>query len=91
MLRMFRSNKAVVSQRVEALADAVEASGAEGVLFYLRIYEDSPSWDFPEQNKRLKAMGKKFAYLAKQGPEITGNIKLRADITAFISDMKGGC
>jgi benzoyl-CoA reductase/2-hydroxyglutaryl-CoA dehydratase subunit BcrC/BadD/HgdB len=91
MLRMFSSKKAFVSQRVEALADAVEASGAEGVLFYLRIYEDSPSWDFPEQNKRLKAMGKKVAYLAKQGTEITGNIKLRADITAFISDMKGGC
>ncbi|MBW8382195.1 MAG: 2-hydroxyacyl-CoA dehydratase family protein [Youngiibacter sp.] len=91
MLRMFSSKKAFVSQRVEALADAVAASEADGVLFYLRIYEDSPSWDFPEQNIRLKSMGKKVAYVAKQSTNVSDNTLLKTEIEAFISNLKGGC
>lgn len=91
MLRMFSSKKAFVSQRVEALADAVAESEAEGVLFYLRIYEDSPSWDFPEQNIRLKSMGKKVAYIAKQSTNVSDNQILKTEIEALISSLKGGC
>ncbi len=57
MLRTFSSKKAFVSQRVQALHDAVKKSGARGVIFYNHIYEEAASWDYPEQKKCLESEG----------------------------------
>ena len=57
MLRSFSSKKAFVSQRVEALNDAVKESGAEAVIFYTNIYEEAASWDYPSQKKSLDEQG----------------------------------
>ena len=65
MLREFSSKKAFVSQRVSALNRQVCKSGAQLVLFYLHMYEEAASWDYPEQKKSLEAQGIKTACFSK--------------------------
>ena len=90
MLRMFSSKKAFVSQRVESLVKAVEESEAEGVLFYFRIYEDSPSWDYPEQKAALRTIGKEEVCFEKQGLSIQEDSGDKDRMIKFVNDLKGG-
>ena len=84
MLRGYSNKKAFVSQRVEALNQEVAATGADAVIFYTNIYEDSASWDYPSQKKSLDEQGIKNACFAKMLYPAEKNEGLADRIAEFI-------
>ena len=57
MLRSPGCKRAFVSERVETICKKAVNCGAKGVISYTHIYDDAPSWDFPEQKKALSELG----------------------------------
>jgi benzoyl-CoA reductase/2-hydroxyglutaryl-CoA dehydratase subunit BcrC/BadD/HgdB len=90
MLREFSSKKAFVSQRVESLNRCVNAAGANGVVFFMNIFEEAASWDYPEQKKSLEKRSIDTAAFVKQQYPISKNEGLEDELIAFIQRMKGG-
>ena len=88
MLRSFSSKKAFVSQRVEALDEAVKASGAEAVVFYTNIYEEAASWDYPSQKASLDAQGIKNASWVKMQYPAGLNEGLAESIAQFVKGLE---
>ena len=88
MLRSFSSKKAFVSQRVEALNEAVKASGAEAVVFYTNIYEEAASWDYPSQKASLDAQGIKNASWVKMQYPAGLNEGLAESIAQFVKGLE---
>lgn len=89
MLRSYSSKKAFVSQRVEALDEAVNASGAKAVMFYINIYEESASWDYPSQKKSLEDRGIATKAYVKMSYPISRNEWLEDNLRTFIDSLKG--
>lgn len=90
MLRQFSSKKAFVSQRVKALDEEVNETGAQAVLFYTNIYEEAASWDYPSQRDSLEGRGIKTACFAKMAWPIEKNEGLQDKLNAFVAQLKGG-
>ena len=88
MLRSFSSKKAFVSQRVEALNDAVKESGAEAVIFYTNIYEEAASWDYPSQKKSLDEQGIKNGSWVKMQYPAGLNEGLAQSIAQFVKGLE---
>ncbi len=88
MLRSFSSKKAFVSQRVDALNEAVAAAKADAVIFYTNIYEEAASWDYPSQKKSLDGQGIKNACFAKMQYPAKLNEGLAENIGAFIKGLE---
>lgn len=92
-LRLASPKKALVSQRVRAVIDGVKATGAQGVIFFIRQWDEAASWDFPEQHKALKAMGIPSLLLVNQKYPLNNTEELKADISQFLETsraQKGG-
>ena len=88
MLRSFSSKKAFVSQRVQALNDAVKANGAQAVIFYTNIYEEAASWDYPSQKKSLDEQGIKNASWVKMQYPAKLNEGLAESIADFVKGLE---
>lgn len=88
MLRSFSSKKAFVSQRVKALDDAVDTCGADAVLFYSNLYEESASWDYPSQKASLEGRGIPTVCFAKMQYPVEDNDGLSERIQEFITAVK---
>ena len=88
MLREYSSKKAFVSQRVEALDEAVNASKAGAVLFYINAYEEAASWDYPSQKKSLETRGIKTCAMMKMKYPVYDNEGLELKIRKFIESSK---
>lgn len=56
-LRSPSIQKSNVTQRVQALSEAVTSTSAQSVILLSQKYEDAISWDYPEQKKVLDAKG----------------------------------
>jgi benzoyl-CoA reductase/2-hydroxyglutaryl-CoA dehydratase subunit BcrC/BadD/HgdB len=87
MLRQISSKKSSIDSRVRELDEAVAATDAKGVIFYLNVYDDSGSWDYPSQKKSLDANGIANAYFAKQQYPVAKNEGLPEQIATFIQGM----
>lgn len=57
MLRQAGTKRAFVSERIEAVCEAVRTCGARGMISCTYQYDDAPSWDFPRQTEALQKMG----------------------------------
>lgn len=90
MLREFSSKKAFVSQRVDALNRMVDATGAQGVVFYTNIYEEAASWDYPSQKKSLEGRGIPTVCFSKMTWPIPEGEALQQGLDAFAATLKGG-
>jgi benzoyl-CoA reductase/2-hydroxyglutaryl-CoA dehydratase subunit BcrC/BadD/HgdB len=90
MLREFSSKKAFVSQRVEALDRSASETGADAVLFYTNIYDDSGSWDYPSQRKSLESRGIATLHMAKMAYPVEKNEDLDERLAAFVRELKEG-
>lgn len=90
MLREFSSKKAFVSQRVDALNRGVKETDAQAVLFYMNIYEEAASWDYPSQKASLEDQGIKTAAFVKMLYPVTKNEGLQSRLDAFVESLKGG-
>ena len=88
MLRSFSSKKAFVSQRVQALDEAVNASRADAVIFYVNVYEESASWDYPSQKKSLEDRGIATKAFVKMAYPIEKNEWLEDSLKEFIDSLK---
>ena len=88
MLRSFSSKKAFVSQRVQALDEAVNALKADAVVFYVNMYEESASWDYPSQKKSLENRGIATKAFVKMAYPITRNEWLEDNLKKFIDSLK---
>ncbi|AOT69814.1 2-hydroxyacyl-CoA dehydratase subunit D [Geosporobacter ferrireducens] len=88
MLRIFSSKKAFVSQRVEALKEQMTKTKPDGVIFFMRQYDDPGSWDYPEQAKMLKELNIPSILLVKQPYDISKAEELREKIDTFIEALK---
>ncbi|HHX24542.1 MAG TPA: 2-hydroxyacyl-CoA dehydratase [Thermoanaerobacterales bacterium] len=94
MLRMFSPKKAFVSQRVAALKEQIERTKPDGVIFFMRQYDDPSSWDYPEQAKMLKELNIPSLLLVRQPHDLSKADGLKEKVEAFISALdqeKGGC
>jgi benzoyl-CoA reductase/2-hydroxyglutaryl-CoA dehydratase subunit BcrC/BadD/HgdB len=89
MLRQPSSKKSFVSQRVELVKELMGKSNADGVLFFMRNYEDAPSWDYPEQAKAIEEMSKLHLYIGKQSLDISNNEETQVRIKEFVDSLKG--
>ena len=87
LLRQISSKKSSVDDRVKELDDAVAATNAQGVVFFMNIYEDSGSWDYPSQKKSLDAHGIANAYFAKQQYPVAKNEDLGDKLAEFVKGM----
>lgn len=88
MLRSFSSKKAFVSQRVQALNKSAEACRADGVLFYLNIYEESGSWDYPSQKQTLEEKGILTCSQVKMQYPAEKNTELKEALQAFAGALR---
>jgi len=88
MLRSFSSKKAFVSQRVQALDEAVNASQADAVIFYVNMYEESASWDYPSQKKSLEDRGIATKAFVKMAYPVARNEWLEDSLKKFIDSLK---
>ena len=66
MLRSPSAAKGLVKERVSALLENVDRTGASCVLFYTDIYDEAASWDFPSQKKALEERGIPFVNCVKR-------------------------
>lgn len=89
-LRSYSSKKAFVSQRVEALQNSMRDTKADAALFYMNIYEEPASWDYPSQKRWLDSEGKPSAYFAKQQYPAPLNEGLADELKRFAEELKGG-
>jgi benzoyl-CoA reductase/2-hydroxyglutaryl-CoA dehydratase subunit BcrC/BadD/HgdB len=89
-LREPGTHQATVSERVSALLQQVQATGAQGVIAYIYEADDAPSWDFPEQREALEARGIPMLLLDHQpyGPERTDDLRRRVE--QFIKSIGRG-
>lgn len=90
MLRTPSSKKAFVKERVDALCSSVEKCGAQGVIFYMNIYDEAASWDYPSQKEALDKMGIPSLMLAVQPYPIGDDAELSKALGAFAQQLKGG-
>lgn len=87
-LRLPSPNKNLVSQRVAALVDQVKECGAEGVIFFMRAYDEASTWDYPEQHKALEALGIPSKIFVTQPYELTNRSQLAEEIQALVAEIK---
>jgi benzoyl-CoA reductase/2-hydroxyglutaryl-CoA dehydratase subunit BcrC/BadD/HgdB len=90
MLRLFSSKKALVSRRVEALIGEAVSKGAEAVLFYMNVYDEAASWDYPSQKQALDRLGIATAAYFKMPYPISDKAALQESITTFVDSLRGG-
>ena len=88
MLRRPGPKRAFVSERVEAICRSARACGAEGVIAYTYLYDDAPSWDFPEQKKALKEMGIPMLQLTGRPYGVEEGESLKTKLEEFASSIK---
>jgi len=89
MLRDFSSKKALVSERVKTLDEAVDASGARGVIFYINAYEEAASWDYPSEKKSLESRGILTKAFVKMSYPVSANVGLEDKIREFTKALGG--
>ncbi len=90
MLREFSSKKAFVSERVAALDREVDATGAQGVIFYTNQYDEVATWDMPKQRKSLEERGVKHITFGRMLWPVANNEGLDEKLNEFAAEMKGG-
>lgn len=89
MLRQAGTKRAFVSERTEAVCEAVQACGAGGMISYTYQYDDAPSWDFPKQAKALEKTGVKALQLSGQPYSVKNNSKAENAVKQLIAQVKG--
>jgi benzoyl-CoA reductase/2-hydroxyglutaryl-CoA dehydratase subunit BcrC/BadD/HgdB len=82
-LRSPSSKKSFVRERVDTLCDSVGQSGADAVIFYMNLYEEAASWDYPSQKNALEASGLSTLLLAKQPWPIRDKAVTKARLERF--------
>lgn len=86
MLRSTGTKRAFVSERTEAVCRNAGNCGAEAFIAYTHIYDDAPSWDFPEQKKALEKMGIRSLQLAQLSYREDLDVYLQKKIKSFLSE-----
>jgi benzoyl-CoA reductase/2-hydroxyglutaryl-CoA dehydratase subunit BcrC/BadD/HgdB len=90
MRRSPSPKKATVKARVEALCRAAAEAKADGVVVCMNQFEEAASWDFPEQQRALTALGVRAEQFCKlpYPPEKDGTLRER--LAAFARELRGG-
>ncbi|HHW06679.1 MAG TPA: 2-hydroxyacyl-CoA dehydratase [Clostridia bacterium] len=89
-LRLASPNKHLVSHRVRALLDQVQECGAEGVVFFMRTYDEASTWDYPEQHQILESLGIPSKLFVRQPYTLANRRQLMEDITELVAQVRAG-
>ena len=89
MLRQESSKKSFVDERVKCLVESVKKTGAQAVVFYMNVFEEAASWDYPNQRKALQAMGIPSLFLVKQAFPLRSTVEISESLVKLVSSMKG--
>lgn len=90
LLREYSARKSTPAQRVGALDRQVDASGAQGVIFYTNQYDEVATWDMPKQRKSLEARGIRHITFGRMLWPVDRNENLEEELAGFAEKMKGG-
>lgn len=89
-LRTPTVEKSRVAQSVEILSGQVEATGAQGVIFYTNAYAEVATFNMPEQRKMLEGRGIKHMTFSRMTYPLRKNEGLDEKLAEFAAEMKGG-
>ena len=81
------TQKGLVGERVAALLNYVEQTGAEAVVFYNEEYEEAASWDYPSQKQALEEKGVPSVNFCKMKYPMERNADFAQQIQAFAATM----
>lgn len=90
LLREFSAKKSTPAQRVEALDREVDATGAQGVIFYTNEYDEVATWDMPKQRKSLESRGIRHITFGRMLWPVSKNEDLDEKLSGFAAQLKGG-
>lgn len=89
-MRLASPNKHLVSHRVKALVEQVKECGAEGVIFFMRKYDEASTWDYPEQRQALETLGIPSRVFVAQPYELTNRSQLMEEMKALVAEIQAG-
>ncbi|MBI5444517.1 MAG: 2-hydroxyacyl-CoA dehydratase [Deltaproteobacteria bacterium] len=79
-----------ISESVDYLLKGVRASGAQGVVFNFLRWDDTHTWNYPEQRAALERAGIPSIAFEMQEYRLAGAEQLRTRVDAFVEMIMAG-
>lgn len=88
MCRMVSPKKSFIDDHVAATVAHTKKTGAQGLLLYSIVEDETFAWDYPNQREALADIGVKTTAIGRQGYPLKATDELKAELKGFIDQLK---